>query len=52
MKREKKSRRCVYWWERRFKGQRYVFDRGQCKRMTAHPSGYCSNHKFARPNVD
>jgi hypothetical protein len=39
--------RCKDWWERRTKGRRYVNARGQCKRMTAHPSGYCKAHRFS-----
>jgi hypothetical protein len=41
----KTMRRCAYWWERRGKGLRYVFARGRCKRMTGHPTGYCSTHR-------
>ncbi len=38
-------KRCAYWWERRTPGARYVNARGQCKRMTGHDSGYCSEHR-------
>lgn len=41
------SQRCQNWWERRTPGKRYVNARGQCKRMTAHPSGYCSTHRYS-----
>ena len=44
---KKQMRRCADWWERRGKGLRYVFARGQCKRMTGHPSGYCSVHRHS-----
>lgn len=37
--------RCAHWWERKPKGLRYVTARGQCKRTTRHPSGYCSTHR-------
>ena len=39
--------RCADWWERRHKGMRYVMARGQCKRTTAHPSGYCKAHRYS-----
>lgn len=45
----KKAKRCAYFWERRGEGMRYVYARGQCKRMTAHPSGYCGDHTYMRP---
>jgi hypothetical protein len=37
--------RCGHWWERRTPGRRYVNARGQCKRETWHPTGYCSEHR-------
>lgn len=40
------ARRCADTWQRKPKGLRYVTARGQCKRMTAHPSGYCSTHRY------
>lgn len=40
-----KATRCAYFWERRTPGKQYVNARGQCKRTTAHPSGYCSAHR-------
>ena len=42
------AKRCAHWWKRRGKGMRYVhvYARGQCKRKTAHPSGYCLEHRF------
>lgn len=46
--RTRTAKRCAYWWERRAKGLRYVFARGQCKQSTAHPSGYCGKHKYMR----
>lgn len=39
------QQRCAYWWERRTPGKRYVNARGQCKRYTGHPSGYCADHR-------
>lgn len=41
------AERCAEWWERRGKGLRYVYARGQCARRTAHPSGYCKDHRFS-----
>lgn len=43
---KRKAVRCADWWERRSLGRRYVNARGQCKRLTAHPSGYCKAHRF------
>lgn len=42
------AKRCAYFWERKPKGLRYVLARGQCKRKTAHQSGYCGEHKYMR----
>lgn len=47
----KRAKQCAYWWERRTDGRRYVNARGQCKRTTAHPSGYCNDHKYMRKLV-
>lgn len=52
MARKKTAVRCAYWWERRGQGMRYVYARGQCKRLTAHPSGYCGDHKYMRRRRD
>lgn len=41
-----KAVRCADWWERGWKGHRSVAARGQCKRLTAHPSGYCKTHRY------
>lgn len=42
----KTATRCNHWWERRTPGKRYVNARGQCTRTTAHPSGYCKEHRY------
>lgn len=42
-----KAKRCADWWERSTKGRNYVNARGQCKRLTAHPSGYCKAHRYS-----
>ena len=41
------TKRCADYWERRSRGNRYVNSRGQCKRTTSHPSGYCSTHRLS-----
>lgn len=41
------KRQCADWWERRSAGRRYVNARGQCKRETWHPSGYCKAHRYS-----
>lgn len=43
----KKAVRCAYFWERKPKGLRYVTARGQCTRLTAHPSRYCKPHRYS-----
>jgi hypothetical protein len=43
----KRAVRCAHIWERKPKGLRYVMARGQCKRLTAHPSDYCKEHRFS-----
>jgi hypothetical protein len=42
-----KAVRCADWWERKPRGLRYVTARGQCTRLTAHPSGYCKPHRYS-----
>jgi hypothetical protein len=46
MSRAKTAVRCAHFWERKPSGCRYVTARGQCKRTTAHPSGYCKEHRY------
>ena len=43
--RQTSSKRCADWWERR--AGRLIAATGQCKRMTAHPSGYCKAHRWS-----
>ena len=42
----KRAKPCAHQWERRSKGNRHVNARGMCARNTAHPSGYCSEHRY------
>jgi hypothetical protein len=42
----KRAKRCADWWQLSTKGRMYVDARGQCKRTTAHPSGYCKAHRW------
>lgn len=42
--------RCAYFWERRGRGLRYVFARGQCKALARVGKSYCSKHKILEPS--